>query len=501
MSDRNTQDTPDFAAGIAADRLRPGQPLLGRVGEDEVVLVRHEGGIAALSAKCTHLGATLDKGLVTEGQIRCPWHHARFSLADGTAVGGPAVAPLSCYPVSEAGGRVTVGPKPDRPGTPGRSGPAERIVIVGTGAAGHALAAALGRAGRGRGVTLIGAEDVAPYDRTFCSKQYLQGAKSRDETLLPRDGLREVTLMTGTEVTGIDRAARQVVTAQGDRIDYDRLVLATGAAPKVPDFPGARRGHVLRSLADADALIEAAGRARAAVVLGASFIGLEAAAALKARGLEVTVVADDPVPLARILGTEAGRFVQGLHEENGVRFRLGTSVESFDGRSVRTAEGAQLAADLLVLGTGVAPRVALAEAAGLDLAEGGVAVDATLATSDPAIWAIGDIAAHPDPATGRLRRIEHWVHAERQGEHLAQDFLAGRATAFAAAPFFWSGHFGTQLRYVGHARPETVEIDGSLAEGDFAIRYRDGGGSALLTCGRDRLSLEEEHRREPVAAE
>ncbi|MEI4469676.1 NAD(P)/FAD-dependent oxidoreductase [Frigidibacter sp. MR17.24] len=276
-------------------------------------------------------------------------------------------------------------------------------------------------------------------------------------------------------------------------------MLATGASPKRPDFPGAEQGHLLRSLADADALIAAATAARTAVVLGASFIGLEVAAALRARDIEVTVVAQGTLPLARILGDEAGRHIMNLHIDKGVRFRMGETVASFEDGTVVTDTGARIPTDLLVLGTGVAPRIGLAEAAGLDMAEGGVAVDATLRSSDPAIWAIGDIAAVPVPLSGQRQRIEHWVHAQRMGEHLAQDFLAGTATPFRAAPFFWTGFYGKQFRYVGHARPEQVEVDGDVQGGTFAIRYRDASDSALLTSGRDMLALEDERAREVAA--
>ncbi|MEI4488635.1 FAD-dependent oxidoreductase [Frigidibacter sp. MR17.14] len=493
-----SDDKPDLAKGVKAKDLREASPIIGFYEGQEVILIRHGRELSALSAKCTHLGASLDKGLVVEGQVRCPWHHARFSLADGTAEGGPAIQSLSCFRVEETDGLIRVLGKKAAP-SPKSKANAERIVIVGTGAGGHSLAAALGRAGRGADVTLIGAEPDAPYDRTFCSKQYLQGGKSRDECFLPAEGLDQVKIRTGTEITGVDVQSRELETAQGERIGYDRLVLATGASPKRPDFPGAEQGHLLRSLADADAFIAAATTARTAVVLGASFIGLEVAAALRSRGIEVTVVAQGTLPLARILGDEAGRHIMNLHIDKGVRFRMGETVASFEDGTVVTDAGARIPTDLLVLGTGVAPRVGLAEAAGLDLAEGGVAVDATLRSSDPAIWAIGDIAAVPVPLSGQRQRIEHWVHAQRMGEHLAQDFLAGTATPFRAAPFFWTGFYGKQFRYVGHARPEQVEVDGDVQGGTFAIRYRDASGSALLTSGRDMLALEDEQAREVAA--
>ncbi|MET7246447.1 FAD-dependent oxidoreductase [Methylobacterium sp. EM32] len=505
MTDKNSDEKPDFARGIPAGDLPEGAMIEGTLGEDKVLLLRRDGQVRAIGARCTHLGAPMGKGIVVEGEIRCPWHHARFSLETGEAVGAPAFDPLPCYRAEERDGRITVTGRREAASRPATKAPG-RVVIVGGGAGGHACAEWLTRAGHGAAVTLVSDDPDPPYDRTFCSKQYLSGKAERGKTLLAPESFYsgDGPRLLRDRVVSLDLGAEEVVTAGGERLAYDALVIATGAAPRRPDLPGFERPnvHTLRSLSDADALIAAASGARRIAVVGASFIGLEVAAAMVAREKTVTVVAPDAVPLVSVLGEAVGRFVQGLHEEKGVTFRLGREVAGFDGQALTLDDGSRIEADLVVLGTGVAPRTDLAEAAGLALAAkdegGGIAVDAYLAASAPGIYAIGDVASYPDPRSGQRLRVEHWVHAQRQGQHVARALLAGgtsgEAAAFTETPFFWSGHYGTSLRYVGHAgSAEDVRIEGEVDKGDFAVTYReDGRDAALATCKRDRRSLEAE---------
>jgi apoptosis-inducing factor 3 len=501
-------EKPDFGAGIAASHLKDGAPLAGTVEGDAVVLVRTGGRLCAVSGECTHLGAPLETGAVIDGELRCPWHHARFALETGEAVGAPAIEPLSCYSVEETDGIVRVTGKAPPARHPRRPAGSDMILIVGGGAAGHACADMLARAGQGDRVTILSADEDPPYDRTFCSKQYLAGKKDRDACLMPIPGLGDgtaPTIRTGVEVVEIDVAGHAVLTRDGERIGYGTLVLATGAEPLVPDFAGSdgEAVHVLRTLTDADALIAAADKAETIAILGASFIGLEVAASLTGCGRQVVVIAEDAVPLAPVLGEEAGRFVQHLHEEKGVRFHLGRTLGSYDGTSLTLDDGTMVVADLLVVGAGVKPRIALAKAAGLALADGedGIRVDARLATSAETIYAIGDVASYPDPRLGHPIRVEHWVHAQRQGQHLARHLLGETQAGFGDTPFFWSGHYGTSLRYVGHAPTEDGRIEGSIDDGDFALFFREGGEEqALLTCGRDLQSLEVEAQWEKETA-
>lgn len=498
---------PDFAAGIPSTDLKPGTILAGEFDGKPVVLVRQGGRVRALSGECTHLGAGLEQGIVASGELRCPWHHARFAIETGEAVGAPAIERLSCFAVTEEDGVIRVTGKEDADTQASRKlAPDQgRIVIVGGGAAGHACADFLARSGQGDHVLILSADADAPYDRTFCSKQYLAGKKERDECMLPSGAGRatsSVEVRTGTTVTAIDTRGKTLSTADGPTVSYETLILAMGAEPIVPDVEGFDRDnvHVLRTLADADALIDAAQNAKSVAVMGASFIGLEVAASLRQRMLPVTVIAKDELPLSGVLGDEVGRFVKGLHEDKGVTFRLGRTIESYDGTTATLDDGSTIDADLLVLGAGVKPRVELAENAGITLASkeegGGVKVDATLATSAEGVFAIGDIASYPDPRLGHPIRVEHWVHAQRQGQYLARRLLGEVQEGFGDTPFFWSGHYDTSLRYVGHAASaKDRRIEGDVDEGEFAVFFRDNGEEqALLTCQRDVEALEVEAR-------
>ena len=485
--------TIDLGKGINADGLKDDQPIAGLVDGAPVILVRHGGKICALAGECTHLGAPLEKGLVVDGEIRCPWHHARFSLRSGEAVGAPAFAALARFSVVEEDGRILVTGKADAtPSRPRAARDPGRVVIVGGGGAGHACAEMLARSGVT--ATVLSDDPDAPYDRTFCSKQYLAGDKERPDTALPGvAGMR-----TDTAVASIDREARSITLKSGERIDYDVLVLATGAEPTVATFDGADRPDVfrLRTLADADLLIAAAQDATRAVVLGTSYIGLEAAASLSQRGLAVTVVGESELPLVGTAGPEVGAFIQSVHQEHDVDFRMERNIVAFDGKVATLDDGSTVKGSFVVMGIGVAPRIELAKAAGLTLADekagGGVVVDAQLQTSTPGIYAIGDIANVPDPRLGHPIRVEHWVVAQRQGQWLARHLTGEIEGYYGDTPFFWSGHYDTSLRYVGHvAKPDDRTVEGSVADGDFAVRMKeDGEQQAVLTCGRDKLALD-----------
>jgi NADPH-dependent 2,4-dienoyl-CoA reductase/sulfur reductase-like enzyme len=299
-----------------------------------------------------------------------------------------------------------------------------------------------------------------------------------------------VDLRLSTEITALDPAAKTVAIKGGEPLPYDALVLALGAEPVRLPIPGldAPTAHVLRSLADADAILAAAKGARRVAIVGASFIGLEVAASLRHQGLEVHVAAPEAAPLGHILGDEMGQWIRGLHEAAGVVFHLGCKVEGWDGRQLKLDSGA-IEADFVVVGGGVQPRTALAEAAGLKV-DRGVIVDARLRTSAPDVYAVGDLARYPDAATGALIRVEHWVHAERQGQHAAHAILGDEAP-FTDPPFFWSVHQGTTVNYVGHAEAfDPPKVQGSLASADAEVRYLHGGRTlAVATVGRDLQSL------------
>lgn len=505
MSGPDVDATPDFSAGVDAGKVPEGGLLAGRAGEDEVVVARSGGRLYAVSATCTHLQAPLAKGLVIGGQVRCPWHHARFDLATGEAVGAPAFDPLGCFAVEERDGRIRVIGREATPAAPAaRAEPPARVLVVGGGAAGHACAEMLARRGFGGRVTVVSDDADAPYDRTFCSKQHLSGKAPRAAAALAGEGFWSQggpALRLGARVADLGVEVREAMLADGERIGWDALVLATGAEPQRPDTPGFDRPevHVLRTLADADALVAACESARRVAVVGASFIGLEAAAAMVARKLAVTVVAPEPVPLAKVVGEAVGGFVRDAHVEHGVEFRLGRKATAYDGRFLALDDGSRVEADLVVLGLGVTPRVELARRAGLrvDAATGGVEVDDRLRASAPGVYAVGDIAAWPGGPGGARVRVEHWVLAQRQGQHVARA-LMGEDAPFAEAPFFWSAHYNKSLRYVGHAGgAEEVRVDGEVAAGDFAATVvEDGRDAALVTARRDLAALRWEAARE-----
>jgi NADPH-dependent 2,4-dienoyl-CoA reductase/sulfur reductase-like enzyme len=372
-----------------------------------------------------------------------------------------------------------------------------RVVIIGGGAAGLACAHELRKLGHRGAITMLSADGDAPCDRPNLSKDYLAGTAPAEWLPLRSDDWYKangIDLRLGVEVDRVDPVERRILTAARERIDYDRLLLATGSEPNRLRSPGFDGDTVftLRSMSDAATIGAAAKPGARAVIVGSSFLGLEAAAALRQRGVEVTIVSPEHVPFERTFGAEVGRTLQRLHERNGVRFRLGTVAASYDGRTVKLANGTSADADFALVAIGVRPRVRLAEAMGIR-SEGGVPVNAHLETCHPGVFAAGDIAAYPDPRTGEPVRIEHWVTAERQGQVAAANML-GHRRRFDAVPFFWTEQFGVALRYVGHAPGwDKVEIDGDIDVGDFIARYSlDGEHRASVASGRDLAILEDE---------
>jgi NADPH-dependent 2,4-dienoyl-CoA reductase/sulfur reductase-like enzyme/nitrite reductase/ring-hydroxylating ferredoxin subunit len=508
MSGEAELSGPDLARGVALSDLPEGGQLLGHSGGEAVLVVRRGEEIFALGATCTHYGGPLAEGVVVGDTVRCPWHHACFSLRTGEALRAPALNPVSCYKVVREGDQIKVGEKIETPPPPPVSGP-DSVVIVGAGAAGNAAAERLRREGYQGTIRMIGPEMEVPYDRPNLSKDYLAGTAPEEWIpLRPREFYAEhrIELLLGVKATAIDPQARTVTLSDGRSLSYGALLLATGAEPVRLPIPGADRPfvHVLRSLADSRAIVAAAKTAKRAVVIGASFIGLEAAASLRARGIEVTVVAPEDRPLVKVLGPELGDFVRAFHEEHGVTFRLGRKPASVEEGEVRLDDGSSLPADLVVMGVGVRPRVDLATAAGLDV-DNGVLVNAMLEASAPGIFAAGDIARWPDPYSGERIRVEHWVVAERQGQIAAQNIL-GHGVPFDHAPFFWSQHYDVAVAYVGHAtRWDAIEVSGSIPDKSAVVTYRAGGRiAAVATIFRDRESLEAEIAMEagdPAAVE
>ncbi len=488
---------PDFAKGIRAETLADGAMIAGHVGDESVLLARRGEEFFAIGATCSHYGGPLAEGLMVDDTVRCPWHHACFSLRTGEALRAPALSAVSCWSVEQTDGSVVVRQKKPAQkksrAAPPNAAP-RRIVIVGGGAAGFAAAEKLRREQYQGELVVLSDDRAPPVDRPNLSKDYLAGTAQEDWIPLRPESFyseHSIALRLNAGVATIDVHAREVVLATGERIGYDRLLLATGAEPVRLSIPGADAPHVhiLRSLGDSQAIIDQAKTARRAVVLGASFIGLEVAASLRTRGLEVHVVAPDKIPMARVLGPELGRFVQSLHREHGVTFHLEDTASAIDGGRVKLKSGGTLEADLVVVGIGVRPRLQLAQAAGLTC-DRGILVDAHLETSTPGIFAAGDIARWPDRHSGNNIRVEHWVVAERQGQAAALNML-GRREPFTAVPFFWSQHYDVPINYVGHAEAwDDLAVEGDIDAKDCVVRYRRGGRLlALASIFRDIDSL------------
>lgn len=495
MTDSNQElSGPDLKSWVSLESLAEDSPLLGHVEGEPVIVVRQGENIFAIGAACTHYGGPLAEGLVAGETIRCPWHHARFSLRSGEAEGAPALNPVACFVVERHDGRIRVDRKRDADFEVALPKKPASVVIIGAGAAGASCAGMLRQKGYRGPITLVGNEDPGPVDRPNLSKDYLAG-KAPEEwiPLRPRDYYESnnVDLVTNDPAVRIDPAKHEAALHSGRVLRYGALLLATGAEPRSLPIEGAGLPHVhrLRTLADSRAIIANAQSAKRCAVIGSSFIGLEVAAALRERGLEVVVVGKETVPLERVVGLEFGRFIRDLHERHGVRFFLDATPQAIKEDRVLLTNGQTIEAEMVVLGVGVLPRVALAKEAGLTV-DNGVVVDDNLRTSAPDIYAAGDIARYPDAISGKDVRIEHWVLAERQGQAVARAML-GLGQPFRDVPFFWSQHYDVQVSFVGHAASwSEVDMRGDPAGGDVCAVYRrDGRAVAVATIGRDRLSL------------
>ena len=497
---------PDLTQGVDLYAIPDGSMLLGHARGEPVLLARRGDEVFAIGAVCTHYGAPLEQGLLVGDTIRCPWHHACFSLRTGDALRAPALNPVSHWDVEQVrdlARQFTPGEQPVSAvyvrqkmetvaphSHPITTKVPSAVVVVGGGAAGNAAVETLRREGYSGSITMLSADESVPCDRPNLSKGYLAGTASDESNLLrPAKFFEEhaIDLRLGAHVTTIDKANRHVQLADGSRFAYDALLLATGAEPVRLEVPGACLPHVhyLRTLADGRALVAKALSSRRAVVIGASFIGLEVAASLRARNIDVHVVGPETIPMEKILGPQVGNFIRGLHEEHGVTFHLGTTATSIDERSVTLKNGEKLQADLVVVGIGVRPAISLAEQAGLAI-DRGVTVNEYLETSVPHIFAAGDIARWPDRLSRERIRVEHFVVAERQGQTAARNIL-GQKEVFDAVPFFWTEQYDFGLAYVGHAeRWDNVNVDGQLQARDCSITYRLGGRKlAVATVHRD----------------
>jgi NADPH-dependent 2,4-dienoyl-CoA reductase/sulfur reductase-like enzyme/nitrite reductase/ring-hydroxylating ferredoxin subunit len=489
---------PDFKDGFPIKKLSDGGMVAGQLDGEDILLARRGDDFFAVAAFCTHYHGPLADGLMVGDTVRCPWHHACFDLRTGEALRAPALDPIARWKVEKIGDKVFVREKlGDPPAKPAPASAPSSVIIVGGGAAGLAAADMLRREGYQGPITMLSADEASPSDRPNLSKDYLAGTASEDWIpLRPADFYKEkkIDLLLNSKVASLDVKQKQVKLENGKTFSYGALLLATGAEPVKLPIKGATETQVnyLRTLADSKAIISKAVSAKTVVVVGSSFIGLEVAASLRTRNIEVHVVAPDKQPLERVMGPEVGKFIRGLHESHGVKFHLEQTVDHVEGRKVTMSGGSTVEADFMVLGVGVRPALSLAEQAGLAV-DRGVIVNEYLETSAPGVFAAGDIARWPDPHSGEKIRVEHWVVAERQGQFAAKNIL-GKRERYDAVPFFWSQHYDIAINYVGHAEKwDTIEIDGKLEAKDAKVTYKkDGRILAVVTVFRDLESLKSE---------
>ena len=470
------------------------------VGTTPVVVARVDGKCYALAAHCTHYGAPLAEGYLSGDRIVCPWHHACFNARNGNLEEPPALDSLANYPVRLEGDNVFVDLPTDAEDRripemkhPDANADHRTFAIVGGGAAGYSAAQTLREDGFAGRIVMITPEDRKPYDRPNLSKDYLQGSAEPEWMPLRADNFyadHGIEVLSG-KVKSVKADKKELQLQSGEVLEFDRLLIATGGVPRTLDVPGSDLGNifVLRSFDSADAIIAAAEKAQKVAVIGASFIGMEAAFSMTKRGNSVTVIAPDKVPFIRTLGPEIGELFRSIHEANGVKFSLGSGVKGFEGggsvQKVQLESGESIETDMVIVGVGVYPATEFLS--GFELhKDGGVISDQYLAVGND-IFVAGDIVHFPDTHTGEMLRIEHWRTALQQGRIAAHN-MADRPTPFTQVPFFWTTQFDVTLNYVGHATDwDEIAYDGELDSKEFLAFYiKTGNIVAVAGMNRDR---------------
>jgi NADPH-dependent 2,4-dienoyl-CoA reductase/sulfur reductase-like enzyme/nitrite reductase/ring-hydroxylating ferredoxin subunit len=480
--------------------LRDGEMKEISVDERRILLARVGDNFHAVSATCPHYGGPLAEGVLCGTRVTCPWHHATFDVVSGDLEDPPALDSLTRYDLRVEGDRILLSLPEDAEDrrTPAMvkrdvAADSRQFVILGAGAAGYVAAQTLREEGFRGNVVMITREERAPYDRPNLSKDYLQGHAEPEWMPLRGDDFfkeHDIDLILKREVTRVDARTKTITFESGETMDYDALLVATGGAPVRLNIPGAdlKNVCVLRSFTDADSIIETSAHSRRAVVVGASFIGMEAACSLRERGLEVTVIAPSQEPFEATLGPEIGALFRQVHESHGVRFKLGNIVYRFEGshnvEAVTLDNGEQIETDMVVVGVGVRPVTQFLDGVDLDHA-GAVVVDSRLRAAD-GLYAAGDIVSFPDPRSGEHVRIEHWRTAQQQGRTAARNMLGHKIT-FDAVPFFWTRQFDIGLLYVGHAASwDEIVYRGEVASQDFlAFFVKNNRVHAIAGMNRD----------------
>ncbi|MBD3401417.1 Rieske 2Fe-2S domain-containing protein [candidate division GN15 bacterium] len=482
---------------VAADELQDGEKRAFEVADSKIVLGRVGSDYFAVSGSCPHYGAPLEQGALAGHRLICPWHHATFDIRSGDLLEPPSRDGLCSYPVEIEDGDVYVRvpeqlPASCPPDMTDTKDSDRTCLILGAGAAGNAAAQSMRENGFTGRIVMVTRESRLPYDRPNLSKEYLQGQAEpdwiplRDEKFYKDHGIE---IMSEREATAIDTEKQTAIFKDGESIQYDQLLLATGGVPRSLDVPGSDLDGVftLRSHDDADRIIEAADNASRAVVVGASFIAMEVAASLRERDVTVTVVAPEDTPMESVFGEQFGRAIQHRYEGEGITFKMKAGVAEFAGsdklEKVILDSDESLDADFVVVGIGVDPATKTLDGLQLE-SDGSVRVDDHLRVTDN-VYAAGDVATFTDWRTDRPIRIEHWRTAEQHGR-LAGANMAGGDETYRGVPFFWTSLGQLQVGYVGHC-PEWDDIifDGEVKSESFIAYFVHGDAvRAAVGVGR-----------------
>jgi NADPH-dependent 2,4-dienoyl-CoA reductase/sulfur reductase-like enzyme/nitrite reductase/ring-hydroxylating ferredoxin subunit len=463
-------------------------------GQDRVLVRRSGDAFEAVSANCAHHGKTLEGGMITSQRVTCPWHGSCFDMSAACSPDPPALEDLQRFDTRVKDGKLFL--RRSKPETPAVQLRKESgvFLIVGNGAAGIAAAVTLRREGFDGRLIVITSEVHQPYDRTWLSKGYLSGGIDRDDLFLFSEQFyhdMHIEMLTGRQVAGIDSGEKQVVFMDGDYLLYDKLLIATGSIPRTPPIAGTDLPSffLLRSLRDADSIAGAATDAKRVLVMGAGFIGLEAAAVLRQQDIGVHVVAPEKALCADVFGKRIGERIQRLHEDNGVVFHLGKTVALLRGEAriqfAQLSDETLLEVDVVLCCIGAVPATHFLEDAGI-VKQGAVPVDEHMQTSVEDVYAAGDIAVVRDSKTGSDRRITHWTEALQQGRHAARSML-GSDKPYTSNPLFWTEQYDCLIKFAGYVPKIGRPLyRGDVEKGEFLAAYfKRGRLCALCGIGRE----------------
>lgn len=494
----NSLKGPNFSEGVSVDEFKINNKLLGHFDGAQVLMVKQENKFYAISNSCSHYGGPLSDGLVIGYEAKCPWHHAGFDIRTGEVSCAPGVKAINAYKTEVRGDKVFVTEKMKKEATKRDKLVDKHFLIIGGGAATEACVSELRRSGFGGKITVVSKDSALPYDRPNLSKGFLTGAAKESWLPLRSDTYYEkleVNFLLNSEVVHLDEKKKEVHLKSGETISFDKCLIATGGEPFVPPLKGIDLPHVyfLRTLNDSKKIAEKLANVKKAVIIGAGFIGLEAASSLRSKDIEVTVVALNKMPLSNVVGDEASMFLKKYHEKNGVNFKLSSSVKEIKNDSVELTSGEVIGADLVIVGTGVKPAIDFLKDSPLK-GYNGVEVNEYLETNTKDIFAAGDIAIFPYHVTNEKVRIEHWALAQAHGMNAAKNML-GLNIPFRTTPFFWTRQFDTSICYVGHAsKYDEVKVYGDIEKKDACVSFsKDGTILAVMTFGRSHQSLKIEH--------